>query len=101
MGMGRRRTLFLFYFQKSKIYTKQVIVWSEKQKNAITEFFHSQQWIKRQIAGKGNFWIGLTDSEQENEWRWLDGTLPEYTYVLKRTMLFIFCRVLLFLPPLY
>ncbi|XP_067403047.1 collectin-12 [Emydura macquarii macquarii] len=38
-----------------------------------------QQWIKRQIAGKGNFWIGLTDSEQENEWRWLDGTLPEYT----------------------
>uniref|UniRef100_A0A452IQ96 Collectin-12 n=1 Tax=Gopherus agassizii TaxID=38772 RepID=A0A452IQ96_9SAUR len=38
-----------------------------------------QQWIKRQIAGKGNFWIGLTDSEQENEWRWLDRTLPEYT----------------------
>ncbi|XP_048363882.1 collectin-12 [Sphaerodactylus townsendi] len=38
-----------------------------------------QQWLKKQIAGKGSFWIGLTDLEREDEWQWLDGTSPEYT----------------------
>ncbi|KAJ3595583.1 hypothetical protein NHX12_004886 [Muraenolepis orangiensis] len=34
-----------------------------------------QQWLKKQIAGKGYFWLGLTDKEEENVWRWADGTL--------------------------
>ncbi|XP_063075239.1 collectin-12 [Engraulis encrasicolus] len=33
-----------------------------------------QQWIRKQIAGKGYFWLGLTDSEHENDWRWVDGS---------------------------
>ncbi|XP_008106857.2 collectin-12 [Anolis carolinensis] len=37
-----------------------------------------QEWLKKQVVAKGSFWIGLTDSAKENEWRWLDGTLPEY-----------------------
>lgn len=37
-----------------------------------------QQWIKKQMVAKENYWIGLTDLERENEWRWLDGTFPEY-----------------------
>ncbi|KAA0719303.1 Collectin-12 [Triplophysa tibetana] len=36
-------------------------------------------WIKRQISGKGYFWLGLTDSADENIWRWVDGSLPDYT----------------------
>ncbi|XP_060631127.2 collectin-12 [Anolis sagrei] len=37
-----------------------------------------QEWLKKQVVAKGSFWIGLTDSAKENEWRWLNGTLPEY-----------------------
>ncbi|KAM6948994.1 collectin-12 [Aplochiton taeniatus] len=38
-----------------------------------------QQWVKKQIAGKGYFWLGLTDREEENIWKWVDGTLPIFT----------------------
>nr|XP_020041963.1 collectin-12 [Castor canadensis] len=37
-----------------------------------------QQWIKKQIAGRDSHWIGLTDAEHENEWKWLDGTPAHY-----------------------
>ncbi|KAI5627927.1 collectin-12 isoform X1, partial [Silurus asotus] len=37
-----------------------------------------QNWIRRQIAGKGYFWLGLTDLEEENIWKWTDGTLISF-----------------------
>lgn len=41
-------------------------------------WFIVQQWIKKQMVGRDSHWIGLTDLEHENEWKWLDGTTPEY-----------------------
>ncbi|XP_029385017.1 collectin-12 [Echeneis naucrates] len=38
-----------------------------------------QRWLKKQMFGKGYFWMGLTDREEENVWRWLDGTEPAFT----------------------
>lgn len=38
-----------------------------------------QQYIRNAIAGKGYFWLGLNDLEEENVWKWVDGTLPVFT----------------------
>ncbi|KAM8849685.1 collectin-12 [Spinachia spinachia] len=38
-----------------------------------------QNFVRHAIAGKGYFWLGLTDKEEENVWKWVDGTLPVFT----------------------
>lgn len=37
-----------------------------------------QQFVRNAIAGRGYFWLGLTDREEENVWKWVDGTLPVF-----------------------
>ncbi|KAM4688322.1 collectin-12 [Discoglossus pictus] len=44
----------------------------------VIESKEEQQFLKKQTSGNGSFWIGLTDAEEENVWKWLDGTLPTF-----------------------
>ncbi|XP_075339476.1 collectin-12-like [Odontesthes bonariensis] len=37
-----------------------------------------QQFVRNTVAGKGYFWLGLTDREEENVWKWVDGTIPVF-----------------------
>uniref|UniRef100_A0A3Q3KKI4 Collectin-12 n=1 Tax=Mastacembelus armatus TaxID=205130 RepID=A0A3Q3KKI4_9TELE len=37
-----------------------------------------QQFVRNAIEGKGYFWLGLTDREEENVWKWVDGTIPVF-----------------------
>ncbi|XP_011614584.1 collectin-12 isoform X1 [Takifugu rubripes] len=41
--------------------------------------YEEQQFVRNAIAGKGYFWLGLTDKEAENVWKWVDGSMPAYT----------------------
>ncbi|KAM7379543.1 hypothetical protein PAMP_005089 [Pampus punctatissimus] len=37
-----------------------------------------QQFVRNAIEGKGYFWLGLTDREEEDVWKWVDGTIPVF-----------------------
>ncbi|XP_072544133.1 collectin-12-like [Salminus brasiliensis] len=58
---------------------------AQKKCNAMTSFMviisdsEEQGWLHLQTVGKGYFWLGLTDRQEENVWRWVDGSLPTFT----------------------
>ncbi|XP_066435713.1 collectin-12 isoform X1 [Eleutherodactylus coqui] len=70
-----------YYFSSGKdIYDDAKLFCEEKGATlVIIESKEEQQFMRKQINGKGNFWIGLTDTEEENVWKWLDGTIPTFT----------------------
>lgn len=37
-----------------------------------------QQFVRNAITGKGYFWLGLSDREEEDVWKWVDGTIPVF-----------------------
>ncbi|XP_061452693.1 collectin-12 isoform X2 [Rhineura floridana] len=69
-----------YYFSSERTIFEDAKAFCEEKSSHLV-FINSkeeQQWLKKQVIAKGSFWIGLTDSAKEDEWRWLDGTLPEY-----------------------
>ncbi|XP_061879749.1 collectin-12 isoform X1 [Entelurus aequoreus] len=38
-----------------------------------------QVFVSNAVTGKGSFWLGLTDRQEENVWKWVDGSTPVYT----------------------
>ncbi|KAE8598501.1 hypothetical protein XENTR_v10016846 [Xenopus tropicalis] len=69
-----------YYFSTGKdIFDDAKLICEEKGAMLVViETQAEQQFLKKQTSGKGNFWIGLTDAEEESVWKWLDGTIPNY-----------------------
>ena len=38
-----------------------------------------QRWIESVFSGRGYYWIGITDKEQEGRWIWENGEIVSYT----------------------
>ncbi|XP_053323038.1 collectin-12 [Spea bombifrons] len=70
-----------YYFSTGKHIFDDAKLWCEEKASMllIIENNDEQQFIKKETKEKGNFWIGLTDTDEENVWKWLDGTIPTYT----------------------
>ncbi|XP_018079140.1 collectin-12 isoform X1 [Xenopus laevis] len=69
-----------YYFSTGKdIFDDAKLICKEKAAMLVViETQAEQQFLKKQTSGKGNFWIGLTDTEEEGTWKWLDGTTLNY-----------------------
>lgn len=37
-----------------------------------------QGWLQLHIVGRDYFWLGLSDRQKENVWRWVDGSEPTF-----------------------
>ncbi|KAG8442164.1 hypothetical protein GDO86_011096 [Hymenochirus boettgeri] len=70
-----------YYFSTGRdIFDDAKLICEEKAAMLVViETKEEQQYLKKQTSGKGNFWIGLTDAEEENVWKWLDGSTTNFT----------------------
>ncbi|XP_029446958.1 LOW QUALITY PROTEIN: collectin-12 [Rhinatrema bivittatum] len=70
-----------YYFSSGKdIFEDAKLICEEKSSVlVIINSKEEQQFLKKHTSKGSSFWIGLTDSEEENVWKWLDGTLPTFT----------------------
>ncbi|CAH2284903.1 collectin-12 [Pelobates cultripes] len=71
-----------YYFSTVKQMFDEAKVWCEEEGSTlvIINSKEEQQFLRRYIGvTRRGFWIGLTDTEEENLWKWVDGTIPTYT----------------------
>ncbi|KAJ8010367.1 hypothetical protein DPEC_G00074330 [Dallia pectoralis] len=76
--VGFKGTCYYFSKETKNFDDSQKYCNAQNASMVIIENRDEQEWLQKQTRDKGYFWLGLTDRDEENVWRWLDGTEPSF-----------------------
>ncbi|XP_057188315.1 collectin-12-like [Triplophysa rosa] len=77
--LGFRYSCYFFYVEPLSFDNAQKFCSNMSSSMVIIGDVEEQRWLHLHTVGRGYFWVGLTDRQEENVWRWLDGSVPVFT----------------------
>lgn len=77
--LGFRSSCYFFYVEALSFDSAQKFCSNMSSSMVIIGDVEEQRWLHLHTVGRGYFWLGLTDRQEEKVWRWLDGSEPVFT----------------------